>query len=157
MQFVFPLKEKKILYIHGSLCCVYKVLGLIFRIANERELTESRKKIAKLEEEFADVVTDLNKKEQELFTTCQEKVSYIVVLQIFRSCRAVLSSISISLNSFFMKYVIVFSFSHLLTALPGSSPFTVSLQVLGFEINQVFLELCVNLVMICSVSVPGII
>ncbi|CAL4086943.1 unnamed protein product, partial [Meganyctiphanes norvegica] len=42
-------------------------------IANERELTESRAKIMKLESEFADVVTDLNRKEQELYSYQQEK------------------------------------------------------------------------------------
>lgn len=47
-------------------------------IANERELTESRKKITKLEEDFADVVTDLNRKEQELFSVSQEKVRHII-------------------------------------------------------------------------------
>ncbi|XP_042226159.1 disheveled-associated activator of morphogenesis 1-like isoform X2 [Homarus americanus] len=49
------------------------VNSIVKLIANERELTESRKKITKLEEDFADVVTDLNRKEQELYTACQEK------------------------------------------------------------------------------------
>ncbi|KAK7013355.1 Dishevelled associated activator of morphogenesis 2, partial [Halocaridina rubra] len=49
------------------------VNSIVKLIANERELTESKKKITKLEEDFADVVTDLNRKEQELFTACQEK------------------------------------------------------------------------------------
>nr|XP_053627199.1 uncharacterized protein LOC128684895 isoform X2 [Cherax quadricarinatus]XP_053627200.1 uncharacterized protein LOC128684895 isoform X2 [Cherax quadricarinatus] len=49
------------------------VNSIVKLIANERELTESRKKITKLEGDFADVVTDLNRKEQELFSVCQEK------------------------------------------------------------------------------------
>ncbi|XP_076030296.1 disheveled-associated activator of morphogenesis-like protein [Oratosquilla oratoria] len=49
------------------------VNSIVKLIANERELVESRKKITKLEEDFADVVTDLNRKEQELFATTQEK------------------------------------------------------------------------------------
>nr|XP_045619347.1 disheveled-associated activator of morphogenesis 1-like isoform X1 [Procambarus clarkii] len=49
------------------------VNSIVKLIANERELTESRKKITKLEGEFSDVVTDLNRKEQELFSACQEK------------------------------------------------------------------------------------
>ncbi|XP_063855230.1 disheveled-associated activator of morphogenesis 1-like [Scylla paramamosain] len=49
------------------------VNSIVKLIANERELTESRRKITKLEADFADVVTDLNRKEQELYSTTQEK------------------------------------------------------------------------------------
>ncbi|XP_050698138.1 disheveled-associated activator of morphogenesis 1-like isoform X2 [Eriocheir sinensis] len=57
------------------------VNSIVKLIANERELTESRRKIAKLEADFADVVTDLNKKEQELFTATQEKEEVSQTLQ----------------------------------------------------------------------------
>lgn len=56
------------------------VNSIVKLITNERELTESKKKITKLEEDFADVVTDLNKKEQELFTACQEKEELLQTL-----------------------------------------------------------------------------
>lgn len=61
------------------------VNSIVKLIANERELTESRRKITKLEGDFADVVTDLNRKEQELFKTSQEKDELAQTLQQVRS------------------------------------------------------------------------
>ncbi|XP_037803931.1 disheveled-associated activator of morphogenesis 2-like [Penaeus monodon] len=61
------------------------VNSIVKLIANERELTESRRKITKLEGDFADVVTDLNRKEQELFQTAQEKDELAQTLQQVRS------------------------------------------------------------------------
>ncbi|XP_042867935.1 disheveled-associated activator of morphogenesis 2-like [Penaeus japonicus] len=61
------------------------VNSIVKLIANERELTESRRKITKLEGDFADVVTDLNRKEQELFKTTQEKDELGQTLQQVRS------------------------------------------------------------------------
>ncbi|KAK3868658.1 hypothetical protein Pcinc_025970 [Petrolisthes cinctipes] len=49
------------------------VSEIVKLIASERELTESRRKISKLEADFADVVTDLNSKEQQLYAVTQEK------------------------------------------------------------------------------------
>ena len=52
------------------------------RLASERELTENRQKIARLEADNADAITELNSREQKIYQLSQEKVRVSIPLRL---------------------------------------------------------------------------